>query len=123
MDVGGNAAAVVLDGRAAVLIDAHVDPVAIPVRRLVDGVVHDLPEDVVQSAHARGTDIHAGAQAHRVQPFENGDIARVIMLFRHIYLVKNAENFLAIIPYFAVEGKAFGQYLAVFAKNDEKPPQ
>ena len=65
VDVGGNAAPVVLYGRAAVLIDAHVDPVAIPVRRLVDGVVHDLPEDVVQSAHARGTDICRGAGAPR----------------------------------------------------------
>ena len=98
VDVGGNAAPVVLYGRAAVLIDAHVDPVAIPVRRLVDGVVHDLPEDVVQSAHARGTDIHAGAQAHRVQPLQNGDIARIVMLLCHSRPFKMQNSF----PYYTI---------------------
>ena len=53
MDVGGDAPPVVLDGDAPVLIQADFDLVGIAVRRLVDGVVDDLPQNMMEPARAR----------------------------------------------------------------------
>ena len=98
MNICGNASSVVLNGGTAVLIDAHVDPVGIAVRRLVDGIVHDLPQDVMKPPCPRRADIHSGAQTHRVKSLENGNIARIIMIFfmpfRHSYLKKLQRLFL-----------------------------
>src|ERR1700732_3587150 len=46
---------------------------------LVDGVVDDLVDEVVQSALAGRADVHAGAQADRLEPFENGDVLCVVV--------------------------------------------
>ena len=85
VDVGGDAAAVVAHGSAAVLVKDDVDAVRIAVGGFVDGVVDDLPQNVMQPLAARRADIHAGAQAHRLQPFEDGDVPRVVM-FAHTFL-------------------------------------
>ena len=68
--VGGHAPAVVLNGGRAVLPQFYAYFVGIAVCGFVYGVIDDFPEDMVQSPHAGGTDVHAGAHAHRLKPFE-----------------------------------------------------
>ena len=58
------------------------DPVAVPGQRLVDGVVDDLADQVVQTALTGGPDVHTGALADRVEPFEHLDRARVVFAAR-----------------------------------------
>ena len=89
VNVGGNAASVILDGNAPVLVYMHVDRIGIAVRGLVDCIIHDFPKNMVQPLLPRRPDIHTGAQTDCVQPFENGYIVRIIlMLFFHMYLIR-----------------------------------
>ena len=60
--------------RAAVLVQRHDDVRGEAVHRLVDGVVEDLPDQVMQAGGADAADVHAGALADRLEPFENGDV-------------------------------------------------
>ena len=50
---------------------------------LVDGVVHDLPQKVVQAAGGRGSDVHAGTHADGLQAFQYLNIPGVIGLRCH----------------------------------------
>ena len=68
VDIGRNAAAVILYRGTAVLIEFDFDAARKAVGSLVDRVIHDLPKDMVQALDARRTDIHARPQAHGVQP-------------------------------------------------------
>ena len=65
-----DAAAVVGDLDAAVLEQPHVDLGGEAGHRLVDGVVDDLPHQVVQAALAGGADVHAGTFANGLEPLE-----------------------------------------------------
>ena len=71
--VDRNATTVVHDPHAATFEQRDLDGVAETRQGLVDGVVHDLPHQMVQAALAGRTDIHAGALADRLEPFEHGD--------------------------------------------------
>ena len=73
---GGDAAAVVDDGDAPVGADGHVDAVSVAGQRLVDGVVDDLPDQVVQAALTGRPDVHARALADRFQSLEDLDRRR-----------------------------------------------
>ena len=77
--VGRDAAAVVLDPHAAVGEQGHHDPVAVAGQGLVDGVVDDLPDQVVQTALAGRADVHAGALADRLEALEDLDRGRVVL--------------------------------------------
>ena len=70
MDVHRNAAAVVRHLAGAVLFQRHGDLGGEAVGSLVDGVIDDLPDEVVQPARAGGADVHARAHAHRVEALE-----------------------------------------------------
>ena len=74
LDVHRDAAAVVahLDGGVGVQHD--LDPVAVAAERLVDRVVDDLPQAVHEAAAVGGADVHAGALAHRLEPFEHRQV-------------------------------------------------
>ena len=48
----------------------HVDRVAVAGQRLVDRVVHDLPDQVVQATLAGRADVHTGTLADRLEAFE-----------------------------------------------------
>ena len=50
------------------------DARAVAGHRLVDGVVDDLPDEVVEAGQAGGADVHARALAHRVEPLEDLDV-------------------------------------------------
>ncbi len=78
--VDRDAAAVVDHPHAAVGEDGDLDPVAVPGQRLVDGVVHDLGEQLVQAALTGGPDIHTGALADCLESLENGDGTGVVVV-------------------------------------------
>jgi len=73
MHVDGDAAAVVLDGDRVVEVDGHLDLGAVAGHGLVHRVVHELVDQVVQPLEAGGADVHAGAQADRLQALEHLD--------------------------------------------------
>ena len=79
MLVDRNAAAVVRDrDRRAVLVQRDGDVRGVAVHRLVDGVVEDLPDEVVQPGGADAADVHARPLADRLEPFEDGDVFRCV---------------------------------------------
>ena len=80
MLVHRDAAAIVGDGDGVVGMDPYLDLVAIAGKRLVDGVVHHLVHQVVQAARPGRADVHAGALAHRFQPFEYLDVRTIVMV-------------------------------------------
>jgi hypothetical protein len=55
-------------------VDDGVDFSGIAGEGLVDGVVHHLIDQVVQTHLAGRADIHGRAKAHGLQPFQNLDI-------------------------------------------------
>src|SRR5690606_13881142 len=59
-DVDRDAAPVVDDADPAVGEEGDLDQVAVAGERFVDGVVHDLVDEVVQTPLARRSDVHAG---------------------------------------------------------------
>ena len=65
---------------AAVCMQKHVDIGAETGQRLVDGVVHDLIYQMVQTAAGGGADIHTGALADSLQAFQNLDLLRTVFL-------------------------------------------
>ena len=77
-DADRDATAVVHDPHAAVGEQCDLDGVGVAGERLVDGVVHDLVDEVVQAALAGGADVHAGALADRLEAFEDSDRASVV---------------------------------------------
>jgi hypothetical protein len=84
----GDAAAVVDDGDRVVGVDRHLDAVAEPGERLVDGVVDDLVHQVVQTAHTGGADVHPRALPHGFEALEDGDVLGVIAGARRGGLVR-----------------------------------
>ncbi|OIQ74854.1 hypothetical protein GALL_434870 [mine drainage metagenome] len=100
----GDATPVVDHADRVVGMNGDGDVVAIPGQRLVDGVVHDLEHQVMQSRAVGGiTDIHAGTLAYRLQSLEDLDgrfAVAVVAGFGHQALsmqmgvkkVKKAEN-------------------------------
>jgi hypothetical protein len=82
-DAGGvhrhrDAAAVVVDLHTAVREDFDIDFGGVTRHRLVDGVVDDLPDQVVQATLTGRPDIHARSFANRFQPFKNLDVSGVV---------------------------------------------
>ena len=78
--VDRDAAAVVGDRDAAVGQQGDLDRGGVAGHRLVDGVVDDLPDQVVQAALAGGADVHAGPLADRLEPLEDGDGRRAVVV-------------------------------------------
>ena len=74
LDVHGDAASVIGDGDGIALVDGHRDLRAEACQRLVDGVIHDLIHQMVQTAGAGGADIHTRTLAHRLQAFQHLNI-------------------------------------------------
>ena len=80
LDVHGDAAAVVGDLDDIVLQDLDLDVVTVTGQCLVDGVVHDLVDQMMQAPLAGGADIHARALAHRFQTLQDLDLAGIILM-------------------------------------------
>jgi len=78
--LGGNAAPVVDHADRVVGVDDHVDVRAVAGQRLVDGVVHDLPHQLMQAGVIGRADVHARTLADRLEALEHGDARSVILL-------------------------------------------
>ena len=87
----GNAAAIVRHFAGAILIERDGNLRGIAIGRLVDGVVHNLPNHMVQPARARGTNVHSRAHAHRIQAFQYLNIACVVA-FCHVNIPTPPQN-------------------------------
>ena len=68
-----NTTAVVSNLHAAVGKQTNLNLGGITRHGLVDRVINDLPNQVVQTAHAGRTDVHTGAFADRFQALQDGD--------------------------------------------------
>ena len=79
--VDGDAAPVVDDRDGVVGVDRHLDLGAETGHGLVDGVVNDLPHQVMQTAGARRADIHARALTNGLETFENLNLAAIVIVF------------------------------------------
>lgn len=79
LDVHGDAAAVVPDLHGGVLVEDHLDVVAVPAQGLIDGIVDDLPQAVHEATAVGGPDIHAGALADGLQSFEDEQVPRGVV--------------------------------------------
>jgi hypothetical protein len=79
MDLDRDTATVVDDFDDVVRQESHGDFRAVPGHRLVDRVVHDLPDKVVQPFGRRAADVHARTLPHRVEPFEHLDRFRTVL--------------------------------------------
>ena len=71
VDVGRDAAAVVDDLAAAVGQQGDVDAGGVAGHGLVDGVVDDLPDEVVEAGRAGAADVHAGPLPDRFEALED----------------------------------------------------
>ena len=88
VDAHGDAPAVVEDGGGAVLVEGDADLVGVAVSRFVDGVVHDLPQQMVESLGARGAYVHAGTHTDRVQALHDRYVGNGIIGF-HILCISS----------------------------------
>jgi len=72
LDTGRNTATVINHGDRVVGVDGDNDFITVASECLIDGVVHHLKDQMVQTGTVGGiTDIHARAFSNRLQPFEN----------------------------------------------------
>ena len=78
--VHGDAAAVVGHGEGIVLVDVDFNVVAIAAHGFVDGIVHQLFYKMVQSAHIRGTDVHARAALDSLQALQDLNLRSVVIV-------------------------------------------
>ncbi len=80
VDVGRNAAPVVMYGAGTVRVEGDDHLRGIACQRLVDGVVDDLVHHVVEAGAVVGVaDIHPRPLAHRVEALEDLDRIRVVI--------------------------------------------
>jgi hypothetical protein len=70
---------VVLDAAPTVGQERDVDAGCIAGHGFVDGVVDDLPHEVVQPGQARGTDVHSGPLADRFEAFQDLDVLGAVV--------------------------------------------
>ena len=102
-----NASAVVLHRAGAVRFKGHFDRGAESGKVFVDGVVHDLVDQVVESSCGDAADIHAGPDPDSFQAFEYLDTAFVVTVRFLIYIRHSDFLFLCLCPLFypsVVEG-------------------
>ena len=74
LNVHGDAAAVIGDGDGVAGVDRHGNVGAVAREGLVDGVVHDLIDEMVQAAGGRRADIHARTFPDGLQPLKDLDL-------------------------------------------------
>ena len=81
MLVDGDASPVVDDRDGVVGVDRHLNLGAETGHGLVNGVVNDLPHQVMQAAGARRADVHARALTNGLETFENLNLAAIVIVF------------------------------------------
>ena len=81
MLVDGDAAPVIDDRDGVVGVDRHLNLGAETGHGLVDGVVNDLPHQVMKTAGARRANVHARALTNGLETFENLNLAAIVIVF------------------------------------------
>ena len=92
VDTARDASAVVNDGDAIALVDDDLDLVTVPRQSLVDGVIHDLIDQVMQAADGGGTDVHTGALTHRLQALQHLYLFFVVYDFFFYLILLNVSH-------------------------------
>ena len=82
MRIDGNAAAIVADHQHVALFQFHLDAAGMAGHCFVHGIVEDFRSQVMQRGDVGAADIHAGAAAHRLKPFQHFDVLGGIGLGR-----------------------------------------
>ncbi len=82
MRIDRNAAAIVGDGQKSVGAEFHLDERGMARQRLVHRIVDDFGEQMVQRLLIGAADVHARPAPHRLEAFEDFDVARGIAGFR-----------------------------------------
>src|SRR5215213_4270673 len=76
MKIDGDAAAVVADADGvAGLVQNDLDLVGEAVDVLIDGVINDLPDEMVQAGLIDAADVHRGSFANRFESFEQLEVS------------------------------------------------
>ncbi len=78
MRIDRYAAAIVCHREIAILLKIDIDEIGVASHRFVHGIVDDFGEKVMQRPLIRSANIHAGAAANRLKPFENLNIRSTI---------------------------------------------
>src|SRR5262249_30741498 len=94
MRVDRDAAAIVVHDDAAIGMELELDAAGMAGHGFVHRIVEDFGDEVVEGALVGAADIHAGAAADRLQPFEDFDILRRIARTRFpgVGLVKQIRH-------------------------------
>ena len=82
LDVYGDAPAVVHHGNGVPLVDLHQYLRAEARQGLVNGVIHNLIDQVVEAGGGRGADIHAGPFPDGLQSLQDLDFRGVVLVAR-----------------------------------------
>ena len=82
MHIHGNAAAVIDDGDAVVVMDDDIDLVAIAGQRFIHRVIYHLPNQVVQTLLGGRADIHRRTFAHGLEIAQHFDRGSVVPMTR-----------------------------------------
>ena len=80
LDIHGNAAAVIGDGDGIAGVDGHGNMLTVSGQGLINGIVHDLVDQMMQTGRRRGADIHTGPLPDCLQPFQHLDLLRAVFL-------------------------------------------
>ena len=86
-----NAATIVRDCTAAVIIERHFDVRAVARECFVDTVVDDFVDQMVQAARGCRADVHARTQAYRFEPFEDSDVTRAVVFLAILFAVTSLD--------------------------------
>ena len=91
VDIDGYASAVVRNRGAVVRVQNYAEPVREAVCRLVNRVVHNFPQNVMQSLDARRAYVHTGTHTHRVETFKHLYVAGGILSVCHVFFLRNLK--------------------------------
>jgi len=84
---GRDAAAVVPDRHRLVGVDGHIDLGRELRQMFIDGVVHDLPDEMMQAGTGRAADVHARAFPDGRQAFQHLDVVCIVTALPHGCLI------------------------------------
>ena len=82
LDIHRDTAAIIGDGNGVALVDGDGNFRAEARQGFINGVVHDLVNQMVQARRGCGADIHTGTFPHRFQTLQDLNLGRVVFLLQ-----------------------------------------
>ena len=83
LDVHRNAPAIVRDPNHIPVQNLHGDVVAVARQGLINGVIHDLIHQMMETRGRGGSDIHARTLPDRFQPLQHLDFRSIVFMLHH----------------------------------------